>query len=673
MSILWRYSLVIGGTLLLPISSARAVESSSEVYEVTAQAVPSDSTSAHNLASTRVDAKALRAAGVTSSEQFSRVLPGLHMENSGSLLFPSLSLRGVSSAQDPYNPALTLYVDGVPQLSTNTVQALTDVESVEMLRGPQGTLFGKSAQGGIIAVKSRRPTNTPYGYIEGGTGSRGSYRSKTYVSGPLKKGMLYGSITLLRQVDGGDMTNPATGHSGLGDKQATTGNVRVLIAPSEKPWTIGLTATRECSRATQDTYVPFGSAHQRTLSIAPGLPDPYLSRCTNSQALTSTYTTDAWTFSLISAWQRQHYDRSFPNGTLIANVPEHWRQNVQEIRATSDPERGSIAMVWGLYRQDTGEALNQRYDTAAGSLLATQSHTSANTLAAYTNLTWQLTDRFDIGSGVRVSHDTARTRYAGTAQNTPFEGHNTHSDNRLLGQLSTGYLVNDDWRVYARTAQGYKPSGFNIIPSPYAPPAPFLAEISTNYEVGAHYDTEAVHLQGAIFYTHTKDMQLYSGPQGLQTLTNAGAADASGAELEATWHVTPNWVGEINGSVIHAVFTGDSGHYADQRTPFTPRYTLGGSISGDIDTPYGALQPHLAGHAVGSHYFDSSNQLHQGAYATLDARLGLQATHRLNVELFVDNLFDRRYFTYGYLNGTSAFGQVNGGRTVGVNVHATLF
>ena len=86
-----------------------------------------------------------------------------------------------------------------PQLSTNTIRALTDVQSVELLRGPQGTLYGKSAQGGIINIVTQQPDSTPRGYIEGGVSSRDSYRSKFNLSGPIQDGLLYGSVTLLRR------------------------------------------------------------------------------------------------------------------------------------------------------------------------------------------------------------------------------------------------------------------------------------------------------------------------------------------------------------------------------------------------------------------------------------------------------------------------------------------
>ncbi len=110
------------------------------------------------------------------------------------------------------------------------------MQSVELLRGPQGTLYGKSAQGGIINIVTQQPDSTPRGYIEGGVSSRDSYRSKFNLSGPIQDGLLYGSVTLLRQVDDGDMINPATGSDDLGGTRASIGNVKLRLAPDDQPW-----------------------------------------------------------------------------------------------------------------------------------------------------------------------------------------------------------------------------------------------------------------------------------------------------------------------------------------------------------------------------------------------------------------------------------------------------
>lgn len=667
------YSLALGGLLLPAIANAQTSQQDESTLVVTASKQSSRSASANNVSSTVVSAPELSDAGVTASDKLPKVLPGLNIENSGNMLFSTISLRGVSSAQDFYNPAVTLYVDGVPQLSTNTIQALTDVQSVELLRGPQGTLYGKSAQGGIINIVTRQPDNTPRGYIEGGVSSRDSYRSKFNLSGPIQDGLLYGSVTLLRQVDDGDMINPATGSDDLGGTRASIGNVKLRLAPDDQPWEIGFVASRECTRATQDAYVGWNDIKGRKLSISDGLPDPYMRRCTDSQTLSGKYTTDDWVFNLISAWQQQHYSRTFPSGSLIVNMPQRWNQDVQELRAATLGDARTVDMVFGLYRQNTREQMQATYDMPTMRYLTSAGYTTAETLAAYSDLTWHLTDRFDIGGGVRFSHDKSSTQYHGSMRGNPFGDQGKSNDNQVLGQLSAGYMLTDDWRVYTRVAQGYKPSGYNIVPTAGLDAKPFVAEKSINYELGTRYETADVTLQAATFYTHTKDMQLYSGPVGMQTLSNAGKADATGVELEAKWRFAPGWSWDINGNMIRSEFTNDSELYHGNRVPFVPRYGAGSSVNGVIDTRYGALMPRLAVNLVGPHYFDGDNQLRQGTYATLDSSLGWQATERMNISVYVDNLFDRRYRTYGYMNGSSAVAQVNMGRTVGINTRIDFF
>ncbi|HCO0899433.1 TPA: siderophore yersiniabactin receptor FyuA [Escherichia coli] len=667
------YPLALGGLLLPAIANAQTSQQDESTLVVTASKQSSRSASANNVSSTVVSAPELSDAGVTASDKLPRVLPGLNIENSGNMLFSTISLRGVSSAQDFYNPAVTLYVDGVPQLSTNTIQALTDVQSVELLRGPQGTLYGKSAQGGIINIVTQQPDSTPRGYIEGGVSSRDSYRSKFNLSGPIQDGLLYGSVTLLRQVDDGDMINPATGSDDLGGTRASIGNVKLRLAPDAQPWEMGFAASRECTRATQDAYVGWNDIKGRKLSISDGSPDPYMRRCTDSQTLSGKYTTDDWVFNLISAWQQQHYSRTFPSGSLIVNMPQRWNQDVQELRAATLGDARTVDMVFGLYRQNTREKLNSAYDMPTMPYLSSTGYTTAETLAAYSDLTWHLTDRFDIGGGVRFSHDKSSTQYHGSMLGNPFGDQGKSNDDQVLGQLSAGYMLTDDWRVYTRVAQGYKPSGYNIVPTAGLDAKPFVAEKSINYELGTRYETADVTLQAATFYTHTKDMQLYSGPVGMQTLSNAGKADATGVELEAKWRFAPGWSWDINGNVIRSEFTNDSELYHGNRVPFVPRYGAGSSVNGVIDTRYGALMPRLAVNLVGPHYFDGDNQLRQGTYATLDSSLGWQATERMNISVYVDNLFDRRYRTYGYMNGSSAVAQVNMGRTVGINTRIDFF
>lgn len=681
-----RLSLAVLGGLMFNSAGAQAQDAPAEpqaatdknnTIVVTAAKQSGNSASAQHVSSTVVSAEQLRDANVTNTAQLSKVLPGLNIENSGILLYPNISLRGVSSAQDFYNSAVTMYVDGVPQLSTYTVQALTDVKSVEMLRGPQGTLYGKSAQGGIVNIVTQQPDSTPRGYIDSGVSSRWGYHSKINLSGPIQDGLLYGSATILRQVERDNFRSDTTGSNHLGGAKSNVGNVRLRLAPDDQPWEAGVALTEECTHATQDIYVPYDNIKHRTVSLDPGSPDPRLRRCTHSQALTGKYTTDNWIINLVTAWQQQRYHELYPNGSILINIhPERWNQDVQELRAATYGDNRTVDMVFGLYRQNTREKVDRTYDLFNAGINYTDggSYTSNRNTSAYGDLTWHLTDRFDLGGGLRVSHDKAKTNYSGTVMGSPYGAKNKNNDDQVLGQASVGYKLTDAWRVYSRIAQGYKPASFNYTPTLGSTSAdPFSAEKSMNYEIGSKYSENNIQAQGAVFYTHTRNMQLYSGPQGLQTLDNAGSANAKGVELSASWQFIPGWSWDVNGTLTHSEFTGSSEKYPHNKVPFVPRYGAGTSINGYIDTQYGALMPRVGLNLVGSHYFDVDNKLRQGAYVTTDVRLGWQATERLNVGVYADNVFDRIYRTYGYAAGDSAYAQRNIGRTLGLDMRLDFF
>ena len=117
---------------------------------------------AFNGAAAVVDEGTLRDAGAGSVLALDRVLPGLYTGYGANVMFPIITVRGITSAQDFYNPAVTVYVDGVPQLPVMAAQSLAGAERVELLKGPQGTLYDKNALGGVLNVQTRTPDDTPW-------------------------------------------------------------------------------------------------------------------------------------------------------------------------------------------------------------------------------------------------------------------------------------------------------------------------------------------------------------------------------------------------------------------------------------------------------------------------------------------------------------------------------
>ena len=628
---------------------------------VTASKQSNKAASSRNVSSNTVSQAKLEAAGVDDTKKLSRVLPGLNIQNSGNLLFPAISLRGISSAQDFYSPAITFYVDGVPQLSTNLVQSLIDVEHVTMMKGPQATLYGRSAQGGIVNISTAKPNNIFRGYIDNGVASRKGYHSRLNLSGPLVEDLFYGSVTLLRQSQPGAFNNPSTGSHRLGGSNENTGNIKFRLAPITAPWEVNFSATEDRTHSTQDTYLDFKNTHSRKLLTSAGSLDPRMHRRTHSQTLNGSYDFGDWLLTASSAWQQLKYERRFPYGPYSAQSSEHWDQNTQEIRAATQGDNRLWDGVFGLYRLDIDESRQTS---------TTDSSVTSQSLAMYMDGTLHVS-QFDLGAGLRVSHDKAKTHYG---NNSAWSAGN-NSDNQVLGQFSVGYLLTPDWRIYTRVAQGYKAAGFTITPQAGTRAEPFSAEKSINYEIGSRYEIDDFQLQSAVYYTHTKNMQLYSGPMGFQTLQNAGSANAFGIEADAKWLFAPGWAATLNGNLAHSKFASNvtADDYANNRVPFIPKYGAGFSVDGLVATLIGTVMPRITVNVTGPLYFDGSNQLRQGSYSTTDISLGWQANERITVSGYINNIFDRRYRTYGYARGNNAFAQFNEGLTAGVNIKVDLF
>lgn len=618
-----------------------------------------------------VSATELDSHQVRDTADLDRVLPGLYTSQGGSLLYPIVTLRGVTSAQDLYNPAVTVYVDGVPQMPVFTYQALTDIEQAELLKGPQGTVYGRSAQGGVLGITSHRPGPVTTAYASGGISSYGGYNGKVSASGAIASG-LYGSLTALTQNQPGQLRSPSTGSDNLGGSRSDAGAARLRLAPEGSPWEVNLALSGECTSGWQDVYVPFDATGARTIVAAPGTPDPKLRRCGNSESIGATYRGAGWALSAIAAWQNVHFSRMFAYGPMIVNQPERWRQDVQEIRLTTQGSKRAWDGVAGLYRHNMRQSRTSAIDVMPA---ATVSDNRQEALAAYANGTWHVTPTIDLGAGLRLSHDSARTQVGQSPSATAARGNRT-SQTSALGELSAGYQLAPAWRVYARIAQGYKPGGFNLAPAGTADTQPFEAERSVSYELGTRYHAGRLAASGALFDTVTRDMQLYAGPVGMQTIRNAGRSNAYGAEFDVRAQVSPQWKVGLAGYLNRATFTAYGNPQAGtdlsgNLVPYVPRYGLTLDVAGDIATRIGRVLPGIAVRLNGPQYFDAANTLRQPTYALVDLRLAWRPHKRLELGAYALNLFDRVYRTQAFQAGPSmggALASVGPGRIVGLDM-----
>jgi pesticin/yersiniabactin receptor len=627
-------------------------------------------------------------AQVRSSQDLGRVLPGVQMAGSGSLHYPLISVRGVTSAQDFYNPALTLYVDGVPQMPILVNQSLLDVERVELFKGPQGTLYGKSAEGGVINVTTRQPDNTVRARLRTGWSSRDGNLLEGTLAMPLVKDMLYASVALRHDNAPGDLHNPATGASRQGGVRSSSGMVKLRLAPSGAGWQASLSAGHECARSSQDAYVAFNDIGSRKIYVQSGMPkslaDFSQRRCGDSQSLAAVYDMGPWKISALAGWQQAETDRSYLFGPYYTAQPENWRQDMQEIRLASQGPGRAWDGLFGLYRQATGQSRRYRNDLPLFGVNAidTRSHNETESVAAYGDLTWHATDALDLSGGMRWSRDRARTAFGGTALDfatfarQPFGGTNSTGEGSVLGRLSAGYRLDPVWRLYSSLTQGYKPGGYNLAPSSVADARAFSRERATSVEVGTRFNAQ--HVQGSIaaYRIDIKDAQLYQGDSvGYQSLRNVGDSRSTGVEFDLAWSLSRQWTLNASGFVNRARFTRYVASSActacgSNDVPFAPRHGLRLGLQGDLSSPVGNWRPQLNARYLGAQYFDTANTLRQAAYTLVDAALAWQVRPDTELAFYVHNLTDRAYRTYAFSGGPQLgnFAQVASGRSLGVTL-----
>jgi iron complex outermembrane receptor protein len=206
--------------------------------------------------------------------------------------------------------------------------------------------------------------------------------------------------------------------------------------------------------------------------------------------------------------------------------------------------------------------------------------------------------------------------------------------------------------VYASVSKGYRSGGFNMFASDsryysYDP------ESLWNYEIGGKGEFFGYRLvvNGAIYYMDISDMQVTEAISAAESyVTNAAAATALGAEIEAQWHLTDNlslMVGLAYSDVKFDTFKDALGDYADNKSPYAPDYTIN----------FGMQYRHASGfHAradmigYGRMYYDRANVYSKSAYQIVNAKVGYEM-ERFDISVYGNNLFDTAYNDYGYSNG----------------------
>ncbi len=552
---------------------------------------------------TALSASRLDRLGVKDVSNLENAVPNLDFGNTHTNDNPAITIRGISASAGNigFEAGVGVYIDGVYMGRNSSLnQPLTDIDIVEVLRGPQGTLFGKNTTVGALNIKTRRPSDTTEGSLQVELGNYNLLRTRARLSGPIMEDKLLAKLSVFTDDRDGYERNLKAGASDALDENQEGMRGELLFLPSDNfdisfrwDWT---KSNRKIMAWSVDENETHGLSFEGNAPHVISQDDTDEVRTIKGASLTADYRFQNG-FALTSITGYRELDISIlgdqdflPAERLTIDKREQFEQFSQEIRVTS-PEDRAFQFVSGLYfyKQDADSSVSNianeffpvigvdaGFIAGLGAPLgfaAWQSESDlTNTNAAAVETTsaalffdgsYDLTNQFSLLFGLRYTNEEKTLDYSQLGINllipsySPFQ--DKRSDNEISPSLGVGYQYSKDVNLYAKVSQGFKSGGWNATtvgsPTPFGPtPLPqnqiseeqlkslkFDSEKLTNYEMGAKTQLleNKVRLNVAIFYIDYEDMQLsaFRGLEGSVT-TNAGAATSRGLELEVEAAVT---------------------------------------------------------------------------------------------------------------------------------------
>lgn len=620
----------------------------------------------------------------------------------------SISVRGLQS-QARQNvgteSGLGVYVDGVVQgRLTSFNQELPDIERVEFLRGPQGTLYGRNSTMGAINLITRQPDlDSPQLAVNVRVAELNEKTGSVYGSLPLSD-KVAASLTLFSIQRDGFIRNVATGRK-IGDDDTQGGRVKLLFQTTD--W-MKITVAGD---ALEDNSV---GANPRSLTGSAATTEPYTTNVDEEPkssrrvgGVSTTIEADVageHQFTSITAYRWANNDRSSDtDGTPVRSQTtfqvSDQDQFSQEVRLNS-PGAGRLDYVVGAYfywQGIYGSTLGDLASLGKADIFGT---IDTRSYAAFANVDYKIFEKLTLNAGIRYTHEKKNLDYQQTDTTGFFpqlaREQDTQSDDDVSPMASLRYQHNDDLMAYVTVAQGYRSGGWNVEPQTSFRISSFKqlrfrSEKLLNYEVGfkSSWFGSRLMLNAAAFYIDYKDMQVstrtelpapFAPGTFVTVVSNAAASRSKGAEVE--FRAIP-----VNGLTVGGNFGYTDAKYTDYDLPGTtttyngkkldraPDYTVSGfgEYVLQLNADRGSLAARVDYHHVGAYYTERTNDPRNETPSSdlFNARLTyLTSNGRVRIAAFAENVFDKEVITgqTSNVSGTSRTVSYGRPRVAGVEV-----
>jgi iron complex outermembrane recepter protein len=633
----------------------------------------------------------LEQAQVSSIRDLNQIAPSLVVLSSGAGSNVSvLAIRGIGNNNATTTPRVGLIVDDVPLASQISVNGsgFFDVDQVEVLRGPQTSLYGLNAEGGLIVIRTKKPGNDVQGKISLGLTDDGEYRGSLSASGPVITDKLSVGFGVQYEQKDGFIFNPLINRN-IDQTNRISARTRAILKPTE---TIEFDFSYAKHIVNSNFGVAFIPQDRALYNTTYGVNVPEFgiaadspgSATSDADELAFRMSFDLGSVDLLSVTALRKYDQvslidpdqtpelflPFFGGVATGEILFDQSAFTQELRLAS---RSAGPFIWtaGLFYFERNEAQKINLGLVNGQFIAfdADTDTKVKNSSIFAQATYKLSDAFSVTGGGRYE----RVRQNGVRipildgfaipveRDTPILS--AYSEEFFSFKGSVDLKPADDVLLYASVARAWLPGGVrNFIPDasqlpPDSDPSIFLAEKSWNYEIGAKMQLldRRVTLNLAAYQTDISNYQeLLADSNFTSFVSNADKVRAKGFEIELNARPVPQITvtgGLGYNDIKYTKFVDAEGIKTGNRVPVIPQYSASASVTWN---PTEKLSVRGEWQSSGTFYEQNDDQNILGeltGYNIFNASFGYDDEH-YSIQFFVNNISGKRYITYANdLNG----------------------
>jgi len=584
----------------------------------------------------------LQAEGAQGLDALPGMMTGLGFQPMGqSGLMPPV-MRGLSANVTSFSSSVALVVDGVPTLRAQGFDdPLLGVEQVEVLKGPQSTLYGRNAEAGVISIQTRKPGNEPYAMVSGNLGNHGRRGLQFDVSTPVSEDSLYIGVAGGVTRQDGFIDNTYRDEE-LGGQLRRSGRLVLRWTPGVRTDVV----LRHTRADYDDDASLWGSPSAPRAEVRSGTDGWNRSRARTLSLDVAHEFESGLRLRAISA--RNTYkddlqqDTDFMPADMMHIGRDHDFKGVsQELRL--EGTAGEASWLAGLYLDRDTQDLRFAQKTPMA-LVRTEARQKSRTSALFTHWTVPLGGAWSVTAGGRIEHSSVDF-------DLPGESGQSRGWTRFSPKLAVHYAWRPQTAFYASVSEGYRAGGFNA----FAPAAyrDYDPEKVLAFELGAkgHAFDERLQYGASLYYMTIRQMQVQQmGLPGQVFMTNAASGRSLGAEFDVSLWLDRGWqlqAGLAFNQSRFRRFQDGAADYGGNRNPFSPQ------LSGYAGLRYqsaGGWYAQARVQGAGKVYLDAANDYRRAGFGIVNLSAGYQFD-TVDATLYVNNVADRTYDAIGFLNG----------------------